>query len=59
MTSWKTTLAGIFAILGTIAATGKLALAGDYAGAISAALAGLPVGVGLIFAKDHTATPAA
>jgi hypothetical protein len=59
MTSWKTTLAGIFALLGTIAAAGKLALAGDYAGAISAALAGIPVGVGLILAKDHTATPAA
>lgn len=59
MSSYKTTLAGIFALLGTIAAAGKLALAGDYAGAINAAVVGIPVGVGLILAKDHAATPTA
>ena len=59
MTSWKTTLAGIFAILGTIATAGKMALAGDYAGALNTALVGIPVGIGLILAKDHTATPTA
>ena len=59
MNSWKTTLAGIFALLGTIATAGKLALAADYAGALNAAIVGIPVGVGLILAKDHTATPAA
>ena len=59
MKSYKTTLAGTFALLGTIATAGKQALAGDYVGAINTAIIGIPVGVGLILAKDHTATPAA
>lgn len=58
MSSWKTTLAGIFALLGTIAAVGKLALAGDYASAVTTAVTGIPAGVGLILAKDHTTTTA-
>ena len=52
-TSYKTTLAGICAILGTIATAGKQALAGDYVGAINTAIVGIPVGVGLIAARDN------
>lgn len=51
--SYKTTLSGILAILGTIVTAGKQAIAGDYVGALNTAIIGLPAGVGLIAARDH------
>jgi hypothetical protein len=56
MTSWKTTLAGIGALLGSLAAAIKLFLAGDLVSAISTLVAGVSAGIGLIHARDNNVT---
>ena len=53
MKSWKTTLGGIGAILGSIGAAIKLYQAGDLAAAATALITGISTGLGLIFARDN------
>jgi hypothetical protein len=55
MSSWKTTLAGIAAVLASLAVSLKAVVAGDYATAVTAA-AGISAGIGLIFARDNNVT---
>lgn len=56
--SWRTTLAGILAIIGTIAPIiGKIAQGGSVdINDISVAIGGVSAGVGLIKAKDKLVT---
>lgn len=54
MKSWKTSLAGVSTVLGGIAALAAMVAKGNYDGAgISAAIAAITSGFGLMFARDN------
>lgn len=52
--SWKTTIAGIGSILGSISGAIKLWLAGNYLEAVTVGFTGISSGIGLMFARDNT-----
>lgn len=53
MKSWKTTLAGVAAILGALSASITQFLAGDIGTAVTTLTVGIPAGIGLILARDN------
>ena len=55
MKSWKTTLAGVGAILGSLGALAKGIADGDKT-LIGTSISGIVAGVGLIFARDNNKT---
>jgi hypothetical protein len=60
LTNWKTTAAGAAAILTALADMATALSHGSISGNLSADIAGILAGVGLVFAKDATAlTPPA
>lgn len=57
MTSWKTTLAGVAAMLGALAdILTQLASKSIDTGRITTDVAAIAAGIGLLFAKDHNVT---
>ena len=52
MNSWKTTVAGVAAVLGAVALALKALADGDYATFVGS-LSGIAAGVGLLFARDN------
>lgn len=56
MKNWKTTLAGIGAIMATLGAAIAAFMHRDAQTAIMTIISGLPAGVGLLFAKDKNVT---
>jgi hypothetical protein len=49
---WKTTLAGVLTILGSLCTAGLLFLKGQQVAAIGTLTTGVPAGIGLIKASD-------
>ena len=56
LTNWKTTAAGVAAILTALADMVTALSQGSISGTLTADVTGIIAGLGLIFAKDATAT---